>query len=187
MYLETGFCDTLPKMKLKTLQSLVIKKKLKTANGIVQLCADKALFARLAVLAQNRAMDMCVVMSYPLGPLPWALALPDDSLVKANMSKLLHLPEEGVEPLHKNPSGAWIIDGMAVLQALQGRPSTFGDLAIIIVQVIKSRQPVSGGRVDVVFDCYWDISINAAERQKRAADCVLQINISSSSQKCPKQ
>lgn len=187
VHLETGFYDTLPKMKLKTLQSLVIKKKVKTANGIVQLRADKALFARLAVLAQNRAMDMRVVMGYPLGPLPWSLALPDGSLVKTNKSKLLHLLEEGVEPLHGNPSGAWIIDGMAVLQALQGRPSTFGDLAILIMQVIMSRQHVSGGRVDVVFDCYWDISIKAAERQKRAADGVLQINISSSSQKCPKQ
>ena len=120
----------------------------------MQLCADKALFAHLALLAQNRAMDMCVVMGYSLGPLPWSLALPDGSLVKTNKSKLLHLPKEGVEPLHGNPSEAWIIDGMAVLQALQGRPSPFGDMAILTVQVVMSRQHVSGGLVDVVFDCW---------------------------------
>ena len=74
VHLETGFYDTLAKMKLKTLQLLVIKKKVKTANGIVQLRAYKALFACSAVLAQNRALDMRVVMSYPLFPLPWFLA-----------------------------------------------------------------------------------------------------------------
>ena len=174
-------------MKLKTLQSLTVTRKVKTASGMVQLCADKSLFARLAVLAQNRAMDMRVVMSYPLGPLPWSLASPDGSLVKTTKSKLLHLLEEEVVPSQETPRGAWIIDGMALLQALQGRPSTFADLALLILQVVMSRQHNSGGRVDVVFDCYWDVSIKNAERQKRAAGDGLQIKVVNSSQKCPKQ
>ena len=58
VWAEMGSFDTLPKMKLKILQSLAIKKKVNTANGIMQLCVDRVLFAHLAVLVQNRAMSM---------------------------------------------------------------------------------------------------------------------------------
>ena len=61
MHLETGFYDPLLMTKLKTPQTLVIKKA-KAANGIMQLHTDKALFARLAArVRRNRAVDMRVV------------------------------------------------------------------------------------------------------------------------------
>jgi len=102
---------------------------------------------------------MSLVLSYPLGPLPWSLASPDGSPVKTNKAKLLHLLEEGIDQMQETPPGAWIIDGMAVLQSLQGCPSTFADLALYVLQVILTKEHTSGGRVDVVFDCYRSVSI----------------------------
>ena len=95
----TSFYDRLPKMKLHTLKSMTMKKKVKTMNGIIQLRADKKLFAQLAVIAQTRSMDTCHIMSFPLGPVPWSLASPDGSLIKTTKAKLLHLLEEDVQPL----------------------------------------------------------------------------------------
>ena len=174
-------------MKLHTLKSMAVKKKVNTVNGIIQLRADKNLFARLAVIAQTRSMDMRHVMSFPLQPVPWSLANPGGSRIKTTKSKLLHLLEEDVQPLTYVPPSAWILDGMAVLQALQGRPSTFADIAALLLQLILSKQHTAGGRVDVVFDCYWDVSIKAAERQRRTVDGGLKLQISGRSQKCPKQ
>ena len=55
----------------------MVVQKVNTKAGPIQLRADAALFARLAVLAQQRSMDMAQVLSYPgLGPLPWSLANP---------------------------------------------------------------------------------------------------------------
>ena len=72
----TGFYEPLPKLKLKTFKSMVVQKKVNTKAGPIQFRADAALFARLAVLAQKRSLDMAQVLSYPLGPLPWSLANP---------------------------------------------------------------------------------------------------------------
>ena len=53
----TGFNEPLPKLKLKTFKSMVMQK-VNTKAGPIQLRADAALFARLAVLAQQQSMDM---------------------------------------------------------------------------------------------------------------------------------
>ena len=57
----------------------------------------------------------------------------------------------------------------------------------MILQVIMSREHTSGGRVDVVFDCYRDISIKSPERTKRGAESGMIVKINSSIQKCPKK
>ena len=68
------------------------------------------------------------VLSYPLGPLPWALATPDGELMKTNKAKLMELMEKGQQPEKDIPATAtWIYDGMALLQALRPAllPETF--------------------------------------------------------------
>ena len=107
---------------------MAVKKKVKTSKGIIQLRADKNVFARLAVMAQTRSMDMRQVMSFPIGPVPWSLACPDGSLVKTAKAKLLHFLEEDSQPLVELPFSAWILDGMALLQALQDHRSTLRTL-----------------------------------------------------------
>lgn len=53
-----GFFEPLPKLKLQTFASMSKAKRVSTKRGQVQLRADAALFARLAVLAQQRSMNM---------------------------------------------------------------------------------------------------------------------------------
>ena len=108
--------------------------------------------------------------------------------MKTSKAKLLPLLEDNVAPLEEIPPGsAWIIDGMVLLQCLRTRPSTFAELARVVLQMIMSPQHVCGGRVDVVFDCYWEASIKSAERQQRAVQGGLCTAISSRNQKCPRQ
>ena len=72
---------------------------------------------------------MAEVMKYALGPIPWSIATVDGSLVKTDKSKLLELLESGTDTLEEIPAAAWAVDGMAVLQALKGQPSTIADMA----------------------------------------------------------
>ena len=97
-------------------------------------------------------MNMRDVLSYPLGPLPWSLASPQGTLIKTDKAKLLHILEDEVAPLENVPVGAWIIDAMAMLQSFQGRPSTFAELASLLLQCVLSQEHTHGGRVDLVFD-----------------------------------
>ena len=69
-----AFYDPIKKLQLKTFSSLQKTAKVKTSNKTMSLKADKALFGRMAVIGQQRNIDLKTVFSYPLGPIPWSLA-----------------------------------------------------------------------------------------------------------------
>ena len=99
--------------------------------------ADRGLFARMVLMAQNRQMDMRTVLSYPLGPLPWSLATTDGLLAKTTKSSLLHILEAYAPAMNEIPESAtWIIDGVALLQTLKNIPMTFAEFA-----VTRSKMP----------------------------------------------
>ena len=147
---------------------MAVKKNLMTSNDtcMIQLRAGRSLFSCLAIIAQTRSMDMYVVLAFPLGQVPWSLASPDGSLVKTNKAKLLHYLEEDCQLLTVLSPSSWILDGMAILQSLQGSSSTFADLASVFLQLILMKQHTTGCHVVVVFDYYWDVSIKATEWQR---------------------
>ena len=65
--------------------------KKKTANGPTKeivLKADRRLFGNMVLIAQSRKLEMCDVLCHPLGPLPWALAIPDGTMQKTNKAVL---------------------------------------------------------------------------------------------------
>ena len=184
---KVKFLDPTKKLKLKTFRSLSIKTKVKTGGKIVQIKADKELFARLVIIAQARSMDLKQVLQYLLGPVPWSLATADGAMCKTPKSKLLPLLESAASPVEQPPHGAaHIIDGMAMLQAFKGVPSTFGDLADQLLRLVVARLSAAS-RVDVVFNCYNDMSIKSFERNKRAGTESLLVAIAGSTTKCPKQ
>ncbi|KAL9979552.1 hypothetical protein ACROYT_G017230 [Oculina patagonica] len=86
---KVKFHDTLTKAKLKTFSDLNKKMKVQkgTANEVI-LKADRALFAKMIVIAEKRELKMRDVLCHPLGPLPWALASADGSMRKTNKSSL---------------------------------------------------------------------------------------------------
>ena len=124
------------------------------------------------------------VLTYSLGPVPWALAYPDGSLTKTMKSKLVHLLEENTPSLESVPAGAAVlIDGMALLHCLSSIPATFGKLAEKVFKQITRSLRAGGSRVDFVTDQYSEISIKGAWRATTAGRCKKR----STSYKCHKE
>ena len=143
--------------------------KFKKKNSAVRADGDRTLFARLAVVAQSRSLNMRSVLHCELGPVPWSLATPDGGLVKTDKSCLLHFLESGTQPVEDvPPMAALILDGMAVLQTTRPTGDTFSHLADQVFRY-ATQGLISGGRVDFVVDRYLPLSIKSSERERRAA------------------
>ena len=87
--------------------------------GVYLVISDRYLFAQMSLIAQRRNLDMRIVLTYPLGPLPWSLATPQGTLRKTNKSKLIQLLTHNVDPLDDVPgTAAYVIDMMSFVQKL---------------------------------------------------------------------
>ena len=142
------------RLKSKTFADLSKKTTIKLQNKEEILKADRTLFARMVVVAQSREMDMRDVLKHSLGPLPWSLAAVDGSYAKTTKSKLAELIEKGTDTLEGEPDAAvWILDAMAILQALTNIPPTFADLADQVFSVVM-HMGSNAVRIDFVADRY---------------------------------
>ena len=159
------------KTNLKTFKHLKKVVNVQKKDKLIPLKMDRTLFARMALIAQFRKIDMKEVFSYPLGPLPWAIADPYGMPRKTNKAQLLHQLEKGTAPGDQYPEHATsIYDGMAVLQKYQPPSgSTFRTLAQTLLQICSSH---ISRKFHVVFDVYRDVSIKNPERSKRSAGSV---------------
>ncbi len=70
------FFDPLKKTNLKTFKHLKKVVNVQKKDKLIPLKMNQTLFARMALIAQFRKIDLKEVFSYPLGPLPWAIADP---------------------------------------------------------------------------------------------------------------
>ena len=184
---RVDFFDRLPLLKIKTFSSMVKTKSMKVSGQEVIVRADSRLFARMLVVAQTREMDIQEVLRYELGPLPWSMAAVDGTLCKTTKAKLLSLLE-GVAPAEQVPPGAaWVVDGMAILQAISSAPATFADLAASVFNIAASPFRTGATRVDFVVDQYPLLSIKGCERSARARQGTLEVRILHRLQKCPTQ
>lgn len=177
--------------KLKTFSDQAKTKKKSAAGKDVILRADKKLFSRLLIIGQSRKIDVREILSYSLGTVSYPLASTDGSLAKTDKSALMDLLEtKGGDCLvDKVPSdGAILFDGMAVIQAIRSRPSTFGELAETILQyIVKLARQHKCSRIDFVTDQYPEISIKNLERSRRAGGGTQQVQIYGRDQKTPTQ
>ena len=71
----------------------------------------------MALEAQISSVNLRLVFRFPLGPLPWCLAEPIETLKKTSKAALLHNLEGKVE-LTENVSAVYvmIVDGMVYVQ-----------------------------------------------------------------------
>ena len=114
------------------------------------------------------------VLAHPLGPLPWALANADGSLRKTNKATLARELEKNVSPAEAIPTpSTCIIDGMGLVQRMNGNNKTFAQLAESVMAMVLYVGGRSG-RVDVVFDVYRQPSIKYSERLNRCASTTVQ-------------
>ena len=142
--------------------------KVSAKNSLIPLKVDRNLFARMALTGQFQKIDLKEAFEYPIGPLPWSLANAYGLLRKTNKAKLMQLLEKGTAAVERYPENACsIYDGMELLQRFQPPAgATFVVLADKIVDAVTSN---ASKRVDVVFDVYFDVSIENAERAKRSS------------------
>ena len=168
---KVKFHDTLKKAKQKTFSDMNKKVELRkgTTRQIV-LKAYRAFFAQMVVIAEERQLSMQEVLSHPLGPLPWSLAATDGTLKKTSKSSLAKELQKDIPAVESLPTrSACIVDGMAMVQKLQGDHKTFGEVTDVLLTMVL-RKSTSSARIDVVFDDYREISIKNAERKKRGTE-----------------
>ena len=141
----------------------------------------------MAVVAQSKEMDMQDVLKHSLRPLPWSLAAVDGSYAKTAKSKLVELIEKKIDALEGDPDAAiWILDAVAILQALTNILSTFADQADQVFSVIM-HMGSNAVWIDFVADQYPEVSIKGLERLKRGLTESLTVRLGSGAQRCPKQ
>ena len=80
---------------------------------------------------------------------------------------MLHYFEEDSHLLTVVPPSACMDFGWNGNSPIIARlPSTFVDLESVVLKLILTKQHAGGGHFDVVFDCYWGVSIKAAEHHR---------------------
>lgn len=141
-----------------------VSKKLTSAqNKVTQIRAERNVFGQLVLLAVQNGIDLETTMSFPLGPVPWALATADGMPTKTDKAKLLHRLQG--EPVITRPQDSvHIIDGNAVLQSMMNIPETFGEIS----DHVFNQLPKSGD-VHFVTDTYKKNSIKSFERMRRGS------------------
>ena len=89
-------------------------------NKVVEIRAERNVFAQLVLLSMEHDIDLELALSFQLGPVPWALATADGSPVKSDKSKLLHNLEGTIVPSDQPAiqDSVYICDGNAILQAM---------------------------------------------------------------------
>ncbi|XP_068232399.1 uncharacterized protein [Palaemon carinicauda] len=124
----------------------------------------------MILVASSRKLSMKEVLKHPLGPVPWSLANTDGSPRKTNKAALARKLEAKASPAEEMeyPS-ACIIDGMSIVQKMNGDKLTFEELAEqMLISVIRTS--ASSERIDVVFDVHRQLSIKGAERAIRGSE-----------------
>ena len=162
------FFATMKKQKLKTFSNVYTKKVTCKGKEIV-LKADRNIFGHIIVVAQTRKLEMKKVLNYPLGPIPGALANADGSLRKTDKAKFMNDIAQNVPVVEVfTEKSTCIVDGMSIVQKLDGNQKTFGDIAKTVLKIVI-RKGDKCDRVDVVFDVYREGSIKDAERVNRGS------------------
>ncbi len=167
-----GFLDSsrfekpIPRRKVKNFADCDIKMAVtRKDNTIRQLTCSRDLFGRLLYLATTIEIDLKKIFSFPLTPVPLSLAHVDGSVMKTDKSKLMKILEDRITSEPPQRIDATIIDGMFLIQTMTALPSTFAEIAKVII----SRLSGLSSRVDFVCDTYRHPSIKDIERTSRSA------------------
>ena len=117
---------------------------------------------------------MAEVLSYPLGPLPWALATPEGLLQKTNKAVLATLLQKSIITAGKIPDNSTtIIDGMFIIQKLAGDKAN-SEVAMFVLSV-DLKDGNMNQRIHVVFDIYKDTFIMNIERLAKGEELGLEL------------
>ena len=169
----TKFHSPIKKLRLKTFQSMLVRRTLTTSQKkVVHVTAERNVLGQLLMLAKRSDISFDKLFTFPLGPVPLSLATADGSFIKTNKAQLLHLLEGQCTPQEPQcPDECTnIVDGNALLQSLVHLPNTFCALARAVFNCLPKA-----GVVHFVTDCYRRDSIKDVERSRRGSSATYHI------------
>jgi hypothetical protein len=80
-------------------------------------------------------------LQHPLGPIPWSLAINDGTLKKTNKYALArHIENDATPTVEVELPSAAVIDGMALVQTIDGDNITFAEVSEQIFKTALSQR-----------------------------------------------
>ena len=162
---------TLKKMNLHTFETAVKPKKDKKGKYL----SNRQLFTRLIILVKQNRVKLQEVHTYYLRPVSYPLASSDGFLAKTPEFVIVDLVQSNwlveEKAIGAMSNCAVVIDAMCLIHSfLRSKlPKTFMEFAAcILTQVTKMGLRFNVFKVDIVFDAYPVISINALEHARRS-------------------
>ena len=161
------FQDVIKRLNRSTFKSMAVHKKMTTTQQkTVEIKAERNLLGRLLFLSQEHDISLPKLFEYPLGPIPWAIATAGGGMTKTNKAKLMHHLESLGTPCNETnntlKNAITIVDGNALLQAVNRVPETFEDLSLQVFNCLPHSNVVH-----FVTDSYKADSIKQCERARR--------------------
>ena len=139
-----SFWDTDKRSKTPTFVNM---SKSLTSNKTDKIMMDsELLFRRFLAVSKQRDVNLEQVLSHELSPVPPSLFNDDRAMrktTKAELAKKFESNCDEIQVLAVSPDNhtAYIIDGMALLQALdESKFDTCNDLGLVVMQIIQSNQ-----------------------------------------------
>ena len=180
---KKSFYAPLPKQKVPNF-SCTLETEAKKAKSFVKPVP----FAKLAILAKSRPIDMTAVLRHELGSIPAALFKDNGEMRKTQKCQLTHAIEELYlkydEKDYSNKSKAIVVDMMSIIQT--SKPTgTFAEYAKYIQERVL-KMAIGYTRLDMVFDVYHQSSIKSAECARRGAQKMCDIKLNHDSIQVPK-
>ncbi|CAH0563075.1 unnamed protein product [Brassicogethes aeneus] len=143
------------------------KKKVAMGAKVQEVRMQRDLFGRLLALSLKKKIDLAKVLTYPLTPMPMSLCHVDGTICKTDKSTLMKTltneVDDNSEPQYVD---VIIFDGFFMLHLIKDLPTTFGNVARKVLQILTKN---NARRIDVVFDRYFNPSIKDCERELRGA------------------
>ena len=161
---EERFEKPIKRQKVRTFATQTGKRKMQGSDGkVVASCFVRDLFGTLCY-SLERKVDMALVLTYPLTPVPLSLCHVDGTMLSTQKSSLLKHLEEKVVTTPPVSVDVTIIDAMFFLHQHTNLPSNFGDIAqYILMKILQFRSNI----IHFVTDKWVSPSIKDCERQER--------------------
>ena len=143
---KTSFFAPIKRQNLTTFGPLKKVVKVSTsADKTIKVVAQRNVCAQALMLychEHNIEYDVQRVFSYPMGPIPWALASSDGSRAKTNKAVLMHKLESNITTNETcdmiTSDFVYIVDGNVLFHCVKKVPETFGMLAQTLFHMLPA-------------------------------------------------
>lgn len=162
------FFEPIKRQKLLTMEMANKSVKLTTSQGkLVQYQEQSDLAFQLLIKSQllSTPLDLDVLMTFSLTPVPASLGTPDGFFNKTNKAAAMHhLLADRTEEVVYPANALFIQDGNALFHSITALPPTFGEICLMLLDQMVAKK-------NFVFstDSYLPNSIKGTERLRRGS------------------